>query len=301
MKYYLTIFFLFLPLFAFSFGSTVNAADFEITKLQTVDGFKKPKSAFTEKENKFVRVYYKFYNKEKGRATVQISGTGPGRSKIKSLEKSVPILEKESNITFGIQISNQEIGDYNIEAKLIHNDQTLTQNVSFAIVTPEVKTTGSADVDGSKKTKTTKKRKENIMTKKVTIIGADRDEQTPKGVTSRLIEAAVAKDEDTFKSCLTQNSLEMISVDEMALEGNTVTFGDVTAEGELFIVPTSADDGNSSEDFTFVVREENGELRIDMQATMERMMGMSQEEAREQILEKLADDLGTDSEENGNP
>ena len=112
------------------------------------------------------------------------------------------------------------------------------------------------------------------MTKKVTIIGADRDDQGPKGVIARLIEAAVAKDEDTFKSCLAQNSLEMISVDQMALEGNTVTFGDVTEEGELFIVPTSAADENSSDDFTFVVREENGELRIDMQATMERAMGM---------------------------
>jgi hypothetical protein len=112
------------------------------------------------------------------------------------------------------------------------------------------------------------------MTEKVTIIGADKDDQGPKGVIVRFIEAAVAKDEDTFKACLAQNSMEMISVDQMALAGNTVTFGDVTEEGGLFIVPTSAADDKSSDDFTFVVREESGELRVDMQATMERMMGM---------------------------
>ena len=112
------------------------------------------------------------------------------------------------------------------------------------------------------------------MTKKVAITGADRDDQGPKGVIVRFIEAAVEKDEDTFKACLAENSREMIGVDQMALEGNTVTIGDVTAEGELFVVPTTATDENSSEDFFFVVRDEAGELRVDMQATMERMMGM---------------------------
>jgi hypothetical protein len=112
------------------------------------------------------------------------------------------------------------------------------------------------------------------MTQKVTIIGANRDDQGPKGVVVRFIEAAVAKDEGAFKACLAENSREIIGVEQMALEGNTVTISDVTADGELFVVPTTAADENSSDDFTFVLREENGELRIDMQATMERAMGM---------------------------
>jgi hypothetical protein len=112
------------------------------------------------------------------------------------------------------------------------------------------------------------------MTDQVTITGAARDDQGPGSLVARFIEAAVAKDEDAFKACLAENSRELISTDQMALEGNTVTIDDIAADGELFIVRTTATDEKSSEDFTFVVRKENDELRIDMQATMERAMGV---------------------------
>ena len=115
------------------------------------------------------------------------------------------------------------------------------------------------------------------MTKKVTFIGADREDQGPKGLIVRFIEAAVEKDEDTFKACLAENSREIISPDQMALEGNTITIGDVTTEGGSFIMPLTAVDESGSDEMTFVVREENGELRVDMQAAMERMMGMSRD------------------------
>ena len=135
------------------------------------------------------------------------------------------------------------------------------------------------------------------MGNQVTFIGADRDDQGPKGLVLRYLEAAIAKDENAFNACLAENSREMIGVDQIALEGCTVTIGDVAAEGELFFVSTTATDEKGTDSFAYAVREENGELRVDMQATMERMMGMTQEEARDQIIEKVADELETVAEE----
>lgn len=135
------------------------------------------------------------------------------------------------------------------------------------------------------------------MGKQVTLIGADRDDQGPKGLIVRYLEAAIAKDENAFNTCLAENSREMISVDQIALEGCTVTIGDVATEGGLFVVSTTATDEKGSDSFAYAVREEDGELRVDMQATMERMMGMTQEKAKEQILDKVADGLGTIAEE----
>lgn len=129
------------------------------------------------------------------------------------------------------------------------------------------------------------------MTEKVTIIGAERDDQGPKGLLVRYIEAAVAKDAETFAACLAANSREMIGVDQMALEGNTVTIGDVAEEGEYFVVPTIAADEHSSDEMNFMVREEDGELRVDMQATMERAMGMSRDDLVDQVVETVADSM----------
>lgn len=133
------------------------------------------------------------------------------------------------------------------------------------------------------------------MTEKVTIIGAGRDDKGPKGLIVRYIEAAVAQDEDAFRACLTEKSREFYGVEQTALEGSTITIGDVIVDGELFIVPSIAvDDADpKGEPFDFVVREENGELLMDMPATMERAMGMTQEAATEQMVEKMAGGLET--------
>jgi hypothetical protein len=135
------------------------------------------------------------------------------------------------------------------------------------------------------------------MAKKVTFIGAEREDQGPKGLIVRFIEAAVDKDENTFRACLTENSREIISVDQMALEGNTITIGDVTAEGELFVMTLTAVDESGSDEMTFVVREENGELCVDMQAAMERLMGMTRDEAIENMAESVAEGMGTTATE----
>jgi hypothetical protein len=113
------------------------------------------------------------------------------------------------------------------------------------------------------------------MENQITFIGADRDDEGPKGLIIRYLEAAIAKDENAFNACLAENSREMISVDQVALEGCTVTIGDVATEGGVFFVSTTATDEKGSDVFAYAVREENGELRVDMQATMERMMSMA--------------------------
>jgi hypothetical protein len=71
------------------------------------------------------------------------------------------------------------------------------------------------------------------------------------------------------------------------METAVVTFGEVTEEDGTFIVPTVTAEDGEEVPMDLVVVEEDGELRIDMNATMAREMGMDPEEMLEQMAEGM--------------
>jgi hypothetical protein len=71
------------------------------------------------------------------------------------------------------------------------------------------------------------------------------------------------------------------------IEQGTATFGEVIEEDDTFVVPTTTEDEDGAEELEFVVREDDGELRIDMNLTMARAMGVSPDEFLEQMAEGM--------------
>ena len=134
------------------------------------------------------------------------------------------------------------------------------------------------------------------MSNEVIVKGAERDDPGPKGVIIRFVEAAAAKDETALLACLTENSREDFGVEQTALESGTVTVGEIITEGDVFVVPTTTVDADGSEEMPFVVREEGGELRLDMKATVAKAMGFSPDELMDQMGEAMTEGMETMAE-----
>jgi hypothetical protein len=115
------------------------------------------------------------------------------------------------------------------------------------------------------------------MSIEITIKGADHNDTGPKGVIVRYLEAIAAQDGTALSACLTEASRKIYGLEQTALTDCTVTVGEVITEGGMFVVPTTTVDANGTDEFSFVLREEDGQLRMDMNATMAKAMGISPE------------------------
>ena len=112
------------------------------------------------------------------------------------------------------------------------------------------------------------------MSIEITIKGADHSDTGPKGVIARYLEAVAAQDGTALSACLTEESRKIYGLEQTALTDCTVTIGEVVTEGDMFVVPTTTVDADGTDEFSFVVREEDGQLRMDMNATMAKAMGI---------------------------
>jgi len=129
----------------------------------------------------------------------------------------------------------------------------------------------------------------------IEIIGADTSDPGPRGVIARFIEASSAKDAnvDAVRAMLTEGSREGFDIDAAAFKEATVRIGEVESEEDWFVVPTALEDEEGTNEMPFVVREEGGELRIDFDATLGKLMGVSPEELMEEMAESMGSALGT--------
>lgn len=125
----------------------------------------------------------------------------------------------------------------------------------------------------------------------ITIKGADRNDTGPKGVIARYLEAIAAEDETALSACLTEESRKIFGLEQTALTDCTITIGEIVTEGHMFVIPTTTVDAGGSEDFTFVVREEGGELLMDMNATMAKAMGVDPDALMDQMTEQMGEAL----------
>ncbi|MEN8150831.1 MAG: hypothetical protein ABFS86_13495 [Planctomycetota bacterium] len=117
--------------------------------------------------------------------------------------------------------------------------------------------------------------------------GATPGDEGAAGVVASFMLASTQGETEAALARLTEKSREGGEIHEDPMEETVVTFGEVAREDELHIVPTITADGDDEGAMDFVVVEEAGELRIDMNATMARAMGIDPEEMLEQMAEGM--------------
>jgi hypothetical protein len=69
-------------------------------------------------------------------------------------------------------------------------------------------------------------------------------------------------------------------------------FGEDEVDGEFVVIPTTLTVEGMNQSMPFSMREEDGQWRLDMSATMERLMGFSPEEMLESMGEAMAESMG---------
>lgn len=126
----------------------------------------------------------------------------------------------------------------------------------------------------------------------IEIVGADRDDPGPKGVVLGFLAASDAGDEPAALDLLTANSKEGLSFNPESFPGGTATFGEVMEEAGEFIVPVTMSAEGEAQEMPFVVREEDGVLRLDLDRSMERMLGFSPQSLMEEMGGALAEGMG---------
>ncbi|MEX2213604.1 MAG: hypothetical protein WD768_05725 [Phycisphaeraceae bacterium] len=108
-------------------------------------------------------------------------------------------------------------------------------------------------------------------------------------VVRQFIDAASRKDEEAMKACMCRKTLEGGQFHASGPTIDRYELGEVTTEGEIVIVPAAmkakdVPEGQPEEmTMPFVVVPEDGAWKIDMSATVERLMGFSMDDMMEQV------------------
>jgi hypothetical protein len=127
-------------------------------------------------------------------------------------------------------------------------------------------------------------------------VGVEMDEEGPKGVVARLMRASIDGDQEAGLAMMTTDSREGMKLHGPPIESGQVIFGEVTVEDGFHIVPTTTEGEGVSEPLEFVLREEENEYRVDMNATMARAMGGV---SPNELMEGMADAMGGAMEQMG--
>jgi len=127
----------------------------------------------------------------------------------------------------------------------------------------------------------------------IRFIGGDVTDTGPIGVIARFLLAAEVSDEESARELLTGNSRHGFDINAIAITSGTVRFDDVVMEAGNHVVPTIIEDEDGAEEMPFILREEGGELLIDFDATIARLMGVSMDDFLEEMGESVADDVET--------
>jgi hypothetical protein len=122
--------------------------------------------------------------------------------------------------------------------------------------------------------------------------GGGTDDAGPTGVVARFMLATATGDTAAAMEMLAEECRKGTELHENPMEGAVVTFGEVKTEAELFLVPTRTEMEGVSDETEFVVIEEAGELRLDLDQTMAREMGIDPKELLEQMGESMAEGMG---------
>jgi hypothetical protein len=126
----------------------------------------------------------------------------------------------------------------------------------------------------------------------IEFISGGPEDQGPGGVVARFMLATSTGDTDGAMTLLSESCREGTELHEQALTEAVVTIGEAVVEESVHIVPTKTVEGESIDETEFVLVEEGGEFRIDLDKTMERAMGFDPNEMMQQMGEAMAEGMG---------
>ncbi len=124
------------------------------------------------------------------------------------------------------------------------------------------------------------------------IVGAETDDSGPKGVVARFLLASDSDDHEAALALLTRASREGLQPGSSPAESGTARIGEPIPEGDDFVVPVTLESEEGDQEMPFVVTEEDGALRIDMDRTFEKLMGFNPAEMMESMGESMANAMG---------
>lgn len=120
------------------------------------------------------------------------------------------------------------------------------------------------------------------------IEGASIHDQGPEGAVARFLDACSRDDEDGARANLTLNSQEGFNINA----GPRGTFGarveEIQLDGEDVIVPVTLASEDGEQTLPFLVRFEGAGWLVDMEATMERLLGCNPNELLESMGQAMA-------------
>lgn len=119
----------------------------------------------------------------------------------------------------------------------------------------------------------------------IKFVGADASDSGPAGLIGRFLEAAASHDMDAARDMLTEGSREGFAINPEDFENVKVRIGEIEGEDGAFLVRTELTDDEGPTEMPFILSEENGELRINFDATLAGLMGGSPERILEQLIE----------------
>jgi hypothetical protein len=129
----------------------------------------------------------------------------------------------------------------------------------------------------------------------LTYDGATPADPGPSGTVARMLEAQVSNDTEGMKASVTEATLKM---GRPTVPGKDLVahIGAATADGDRHVVPCKMSADGNEQEIAFVVVTENGGLRVDMNATIERMMGVSMTDLgamMEEGMKQMAEGMST--------
>lgn len=125
----------------------------------------------------------------------------------------------------------------------------------------------------------------------IEIVGASPGDAGPKGVVAGFLVAVAARDEERAKGFLTEKSRRGFHAKDAPVGDGSARIGEPEAEADATLVPAVLEAPEGTQEMPFVLVEEDGEPRIDLDRTMKRLMGFSPEEMMREMGGALADGM----------
>ena len=121
--------------------------------------------------------------------------------------------------------------------------------------------------------------------------GLDRDaleDPGARGAVARFLDACAREDESAARAVLTAGSQDGFNIHAGPTGDISARLGEEAEDGDFRLVPVTLGADGEEQEMPFLVREEEGEWRVDMSATMERVMGFDPEDLVESMGQAMA-------------
>jgi hypothetical protein len=121
--------------------------------------------------------------------------------------------------------------------------------------------------------------------------GGSPEDSGAREALKKFLDACARRDEETALECLAEESRDGFNIDAGPQGDTNAQFGEEERDGEFVVIPTKLTVDGLNQEMPFSMKEEGGQWRLDMMATMERLMGFDPEEMVESMGQAMADGM----------